>query len=481
MRGTDLQAFGRAAGLALGTLLAGSVFSACSDASREGRGGTSAYGSDAESADYAFVDVDVVPMDAERVISDQTVLVRGDRIIAIGDVGDVLVPEGAERIEARGKYLMPGLAEMHAHIPGGRSGAADFTERVLLLYLTNGITTIRGMLGAPAHVELRAQADRGEILSPRIYTSGPSINGNSIPDADSAGRAVRHQKLAGYDFLKIHPGLSREAFDALDEVADSAGIGFAGHVPAEVGLDRALEAGYLSIDHLDGYARALVADDADIEGVPPSFFGAMLVDFMDESKLTELAEATREAGVWNVPTQSLIETIALPTNPGEMAKRPEMRYMPPEVLLGWIQAKQGVLSDPNYSAETAERFVQIRRKLIRALQDAGAGLLLGSDAPQVFQVPGFSMRAELASLVAAGLTPYEALSTGTRNVAIYFDTLDESGTVEIGKRADLILLEANPLEDVGNTALLDGVMVGGRWVPKVEIDEILEGLEEMTD
>lgn len=476
MRGTDLQAFGRTARLALCTLLAGAASSACSDAPRASGDGTSAYSTDEDSADYAFVGVHVVPMDTERVISNQTVLIRGDRIVAIGEVGDVVVPEGAERIDAQGKYLMPGLAEMHAHIPGGQSGGVDFTERVLLLYLTNGITTIRGMLGAPVHLELRAQANRGEILSPHIYTSGPSINGNSIPDADSARRAVRHQKLAGYDFLKIHPGLSREAFDALDEVADSAGIGFAGHVPAEVGLDRALEAGYLSIDHLDGYAQALVADDADIEGVTPSFFGAALVDFMDESKLTEVAEATREAGVWNVPTQSLIETIALPEDPGEMAKRPEMRYMPPEVLLSWIQAKQNFLSSPDYSAEAAERFVEIRRKLIKALHDAGAGLLLGSDAPQVFQVPGFSMRAELASLVAAGLTPYEALSTGTRNVAIYFDTLDESGTVDVGKRADLILLEANPLEDVGNTALLDGVMVGGRWVPKVEIDEILEGM-----
>ncbi|MEJ2336987.1 MAG: hypothetical protein P8Y26_15340 [Gemmatimonadales bacterium] len=202
-------------GLAL-CLAAGSACSGASDA--EDAGGTPV---SANAADYAFVGVEVVPMDEERVVPNQTVLVLGDRIVAIGDADAVRVPEGAARIDAEGKFLMPGLAEMHAHIPSGQAGGPDFTERVLLLYLVNGITTIRGMLGAPMHLELRAQANRGEILSPRIYTSGPSINGNSIPNPDSAGRAVRYQKLAGYDFLKIHPGLSREAFETLDEVADS--------------------------------------------------------------------------------------------------------------------------------------------------------------------------------------------------------------------------------------------------------------------
>lgn len=466
-------------GLAL-VLAGGAACSGASDAEGSGSGAAAEAGgaaAAADSADYAFIGVSVVPMDEERVLPSQTVLVLGDRIVAIGDADETSVPEGAERIDGQGKYLMPGLAEMHAHVPSGQAGGPDFTERVLLLYLANGITTIRGMLGAPVHLELRTQANRGEVLSPRIYTSGPSINGNSIPSADSARRAVRHQKLAGYDFLKIHPGLSRAAFEALDRVADSLGIGFAGHVPDDVGLERALEAGYLSIDHLDGYAQALVRDGMDASEMPPSFFGANLVDYMDEAKLGPTAAATREAGVWNVPTQSLIESIVLPDDPQEMAARPEMRYMPPEIVANWVEAKQDVLEDENYSADLARRFVEIRRKLIKALNDAGAGLLLGSDAPQVFQVPGWSMRAELSSLVAAGLTPYEALTTGTRNVAVYFDELDQWGTVEAGKVADLLLLEANPLEDVGNVGRLAGVMRGGRWLPRAELDEILEGLK----
>jgi imidazolonepropionase-like amidohydrolase len=458
----------------IGLALVVAGVAACAGASDAGGSGGAVA---ADSADYAFVGVNVVPMDEERILTDQTVLVLGDRIAAIGGSDEVSVPDGAQRIDAPGKYLMPGLSEMHAHIPSGQAGGADFTERVLLLYLANGITTIRGMLGAPVHLELRAQANRGEILAPRIYTSGPSINGNSIPSADSARRAVRYQKLAGYDFLKIHPGLTRDAFEALDEVADSAGIGFAGHVPAEVGLERALEAGYLSIDHLDGYSQALVRDGVDVSEMPPSFFGVNLVGFMDETKLGPVAAATRDAGVWNVPTQSLIESIVLPEDPQQMAARPEMAYMPPEVVANWIDAKQGVLDSDAYSADTARRFVEIRRKLIKALSDAGAGLLLGSDAPQVFQVPGWSMRAELVSLVAAGLTPYEALTTGTRNIAVYFGELDEWGTLEAGKVADLLVLDANPLEDVANVGRLSGVMARGRWVSRAELDEILEGLK----
>jgi imidazolonepropionase-like amidohydrolase len=159
-----------------------------------------------------------------------------------------------------------------------------------------------------------------------------------------------------------------------------------------------------------------------------------------------------------------------------MAARPEMAYMPPEVVAQWVTSKQNFLDGDNYSADAARRFVEIRQKLIKGLHDAGAGLLLGSDAPQVFQVPGFSMRAELRTLVASGLTPYEALVTGTRNVATYFGELNEWGTVEAGKVADLILIDANPLDDVSNVGLISGVMARGRWLPKAEIDRILEGL-----
>jgi len=430
----------------------------------------------AQQAAVAFVGVSVIPMDAERVLQDQTVVIRGDRIAAIGRRADVQVPYGATTIDGRGKFLLPGLAEMHAHVPQPqqeRAIGAGYTERVLFLYVANGVTTIRGMLGHPSHLELRQRIRRGEITGPTLYTSGPSFNGNTAPKPETAIRMVREQKAAGYDFLKIHPGLSRATFDALARTADSVGIRFAGHVPADVGLARALEAHYASIDHLDGYVEALAVGRTP-SGTPTGFFGADVVDAVDEARIPELARATRDAEVWNVPTQVLMSGFAGGDDPDTAARRPEMQYMPAQVVAQWVGTKRDFQSQPDFSAERVGRLVEVRGRIIKALHDAGAGLLLGSDAPQVMNVPGFSALAELQALVEAGLTPYQALETATRNVATYLGWLDRTGTVAVGKVADLVLLDGNPLSDIRNVRNRAGVMLRGRWLPSAEIQRRLE-------
>jgi imidazolonepropionase-like amidohydrolase len=420
----------------------------------------------------AFVDVTVIPMDRERRIPRQTVLVRGDRIVEIGPVARVKVPDGGVRVDGRGKFLIPGLAEMHAHIPGGQA-SDSVVERTLFMYVAGGITTVRGMLGHPRHLELRTRAARGELLSPTIYTSGPSLNGNSIPDAAAAAKAAIEQKAAGYDLLKIHPGVSREAFDTLAATARRIGMPFAGHVPEEVGIARALEARYATIDHLDGYLEAMVREGSPVSADESAFFGMNLGEHLDESKLPALVEATRRAGVWNVPTQVLMENLTVAGTSQELAQRPEMRYVPPQTRAQWAEEKDGMLTETNSTPESARRMIEMRRRLIEALHAAGAGLLLGSDAPQIYNVPGFSTHRELESLVASGLTPYQALETGTRNVATFFGSQKETGTIERGKRADLVLLDADPLADVRNTTRRSGVMVRGRWLPQAEIEKRL--------
>ena len=421
----------------------------------------------------AFVDVTVIPMNRQQELHHQTVVVQRGRVSAIGPSSRVAVPAGSGRIDGRGKFLIPGLAEMHAHIPSGEQ-PDSIIERTLFLYVSRGITTVRGMLGHPEHLELRTRAARGELLSPTIYTSGPSLNGNSVPNPEAAARTVTEQKAAGYDFLKIHPGIRSEVFDTLAAAARRAGIGLAGHVPEEVGIQRALAAGYLTIDHLDGYVEEMARTGT---GSPESaFFGLNLGNRLDQSRMPALVRATKEAGVWNVPTQVLMENLAPGVSLEALEQRAEMRYVSRETRSKWAEVKRSLLEETGSTAASVAKTMDVRRKLIKALHQAEAGLLLGSDAPQIYNIPGFATHRELESLVAAGLTPYEALETGTRNVAAFFNTLRTTGTIEVGKQADLILLDANPLTDIRNTGKQSGVMVRGRWLPKAEIETKLAAI-----
>ncbi|MEM7281388.1 MAG: amidohydrolase, partial [Pseudomonadota bacterium] len=338
---------------------------------------------------WAFVGVNVIPMDEAKVLKQHTVLVEDGVITGVGPVGSVPLPAGVRRIEGEDRYLMPGLAEMHAHVPQPAQGS-DFQEQVLALFAVNGITTIRSMLGHPQHLELRETINSGaHPLAPRVFLSGPSFNGNSIDGVEDARAMVEDQKNQGYDFLKLHPGLTLEEFDAMAEQAQASGMVIAGHVPLDVGLARALEVRLSSIDHLDGYMQA-VLNVPEGETAPDTFFGVFASPFADIEKIINIATQTAEAGVWNVPTQSLIENVFSTEDPEVLAAWPEMRYMPAGTVLNWANSKRSLLSDPRFSASVSQQTIFVRQVLIKALHDAGAGLLLGSDAPQVFNVPGFA-------------------------------------------------------------------------------------------
>jgi imidazolonepropionase-like amidohydrolase len=418
----------------------------------------------------AFTNVSVIPMDTERVLTGQTVIVNNGRIVAMSST--LRPPAGARVVDGSGRYLVPGIAEMHAHIPPPNAGA-ELIERTLFLYVAAGVTTIRGMLGNPGHLELRERAARDEILSPRIYTSGPSLNGNSAPTPEVATRMVEAQHAAGYDLLKLHPGLSREVYDAIVATAQRVGIPYAGHVSGNVGLDRTLQARQASIDHLDSYVEALAGQGGGFDPVAAGFFGFGLLDQVEESRIPQLARATREAGVWNAPTQTLIEHLFNTVDPNVMAQWPEMRYMPPATVANWVRQKQTIQQQANFTRERADRYIAVRRRLIRELHSAGAGIILASDAPQWWNVPGFSAHRELGMMVDAGLTPWQALETGTRNAAAYFGPV-EWGVIAPGRVADMILLDANPLTDIENISRIAGVVVRGRWLPQGEIRERLD-------
>ena len=421
-------------------------------------------------ASVAFVGVTVVPMDRERVIANQTVLVKGQTIADVGPAASIKVPDGAVRVVGRGKFLMPGLAEMHAHIPGGQA-PDELVERTLYLFASAGVTTIRGMLGHPRHLPLRDRAARGEIVSPTIYTTGPSFNGQSATTEEQARKMVAEQKAAGYDLLKIHPGVTLPVFNALVSEANRQRIPFAGHVPADVGVHRALEARYASIDHIDGYVEALLKEGTPKEVLSkPGWFGHNLVPYVDESKIAPLVAKTRASGVWIVPTENLMEIFMNTEDPEVFARRPEIQYMPRAMVQGWIEQRKKFLSQPDITPEKSKAFLALRKRLIKALHDGGAGLLLGSDAIQTMSVPGYSIHGELEAMARAGLTPFQIYVTGSTNVAKYFGVEKQVGTVAKGMRADLVLVDANPLADVRNFPKQSGVMVRGRWLPRADIE-----------
>ena len=253
-------------------------------------------------------------------------------------------------------------------------------------------------------------------------------------------------------------------------------MSFAGHVPAEVGLDRALEAGQLSIEHLDGYLQAMAADDADLSGVRDTLVGLPFTPYVDPAKMPGVARATRNAGVWNSPTLSMAENFVGPYD--ESQPPPGLDYMPPEMVATWIGIATGFQKSLAETPAVGPQFLSYRKQLIKALHDAGAGLVLGSDAIQVFNVPGFSVHEELRLLVEAGLSPAEALTTGTVNPAVYFGREELFGRITAGLEADLVLVSDNPMENLDTLREPLGVMLRGRWLAGSELRAGLARIKE---
>lgn len=428
---------------------------------------------DSGQREIVFTSVNVVPMDSERIIENQMVIVNKGKVTAIGK--KLKYGKDALVIDAKGKYLIPGLAEMHAHVPPNDN--LESHKEVLFLFAANGITTIRGMLGHPSHLTLRSKINTGEVFGPRFYTTGPSFNGLSVKTAERGAEMVREQKAAGYDYLKLHPGLTKETFASISSTANQIGIPFAGHVSFGVGVWRAIDAGYSSIDHMDGFVEAMVPGIESMVEQQTGLFGMFVADKADESVIPGLMKELKAKNIWVVPTQSLADRWFASTFTGdEFMKEPESKYMNKQTVNQWIESKKTLMANPQYDATKIDNFIKLRRKLIYECQKNGVGLLLGCDAPQVFNVPGFSTHNELKYLVDAGLTPYQALRTGTVNVAKYLNLVD-AGTIRPGAIADLVLINGNPLTDITNTKKVEGVMVRGKWLSKAEIDAGLKKLD----
>jgi imidazolonepropionase-like amidohydrolase len=272
--------------------------------------------------------------------------------------------------------------------------------------------------------------------------------------------------------------LTKETFAAISSTANEVGIPFVGHVSFGVGVWRAIDAGYSSIDHLDGFVEAMVPGIENMVEQQTGLFGMFVADKADESVIPKLMKGLKEKNIWVVPTQSLADRWFASSFTGtEFLNDPDSKYMDKKTVEQWIGSKNNLIANPQYDAKKVDDFIKLRRKLIYECQKNGVGLLLGCDAPQVFNVPGFSTHNELKYLVDAGLTPYQALQTGTVNVAKYLNLAD-AGTIKPGAVADLILINGNPLAEITNTKKVEGVMVRGQWLSRNEIEVGLKKLEK---
>lgn len=454
-------------GRLLGILLLVGWFSACSEETRMS----------VPDGALVFHNLSVLSMDEAALTAGQSVIVVEDRITWVGPSDELSIPDGVTVVDGDGRVLMPGLAEMHGHMPGSNQ-SQQYREDILSMYVLQGVTTLRGMAGDPVHLELREQAARGEIISPRIFAAGPAFSGGSVSTPEAARQRVVDQAEAGYDLLKFSPGLSLEVFEAAVKEAHRHGIPFAGHISHDVGLERSLEAGKSTIDHLDRYMEFFAPDQADRPDPPVIFFGYDLTPHVQPERIAEAARRTVEAGVGNVPTNTLLENVLNPAlSVGEMEQWPGVDLMPESTVEAWGNSVRDIRSNEIYNPDQASAYLDIRKQLTRELYEAGPDLLLlGADAPQIFNPPGYSVHRELEIMVDAGLSPFDAIRTGTVNVATHFDESDRSGKVAPGYRADLLLLRVNPLEVLPFGHAIEGVVLNGRFLDHERLNELEEGI-----
>lgn len=428
------------------------------------------------SASHAVVGVNLVTMTGGPVaLPNRTVLIDDGRIAAIGGP-ELAIPEGARRIDGTGRWLLPGFVDMHVHLAPGTGSIDDGFGRQMRLLLATGVTTARALIAPPDGLAQRERVESGAVPGPRLVVYGGSINGNSVSGPADVETKVAEYRAAGYDGVKTHGGLDAATYEALVAAAASANLPLSGHVTPGYGLQRALAAGQ-QVEHLDGYLAALVKDDAPIPPPP----GQILIDpdvlaQIDEAKMPALVADTKARGVVNGPTLALFRTLVSDESIDQLRARPEIRYAPRPAVDQWTtQATQTGLKQ----APLAERnrYLALRDRLVRELHAAGAPLLVSSDSPQFFMVPGFAFHRELEALVTAGLSPYAALEAATVTAARHLGRLDRSGTIEVGKDADLVLLAANPLENIANAKVVAGVSCRGRWFTDTEIQAMLSEVE----
>jgi imidazolonepropionase-like amidohydrolase len=417
---------------------------------------------------FALRNVSVIDATGKPAQPAMTVIIAKGRIESLGPVATTRVTPGVQVFDAGGKFLIPGLWDMHGHPVWLRESTDTFP-----MFIANGVTGSRTMGGRPPIVARLLQARKeiadGKRLGPRLVVASPTMWGSFVRNAGESRAAVRQAISDGADFIKVYDDLTRESFFAIADEAKTLGSSFSGHVPDEVSLSECAKAGQRSFEHMAGIRRH-------VQQTVGGNNGYVRMESLSPAQVAAVAAVFRETHSWICPT------LIIPfgqTGDDSLGMDPRLKYVDSSIRKEWAEILKRAQENPR-RANVRQRHGE-HLAIIGAMHKAGVGILAGIDASLgpagAHAIPGFGMHDELRLLVSAGLSPMDALQTATYNAAQFLGLLDSLGTVERGKLAELVLLDANPLDDISNTRKINTVFTGGRVYRRPALDAILSAVE----
>ncbi len=445
---------------------------------------------------YAITNVTVIDMIGSDPRPESTVIVTDNRITAVGPSDTTDVPERAKVVDGSGQYLMPGLWDTHVH------ASRDLGIEYMPLLLATGVTGVRDMAGDFAVTKrFRDEIAAGTLDGPRIYAAGRRLNGANyldvesivVHDAEGARQAVRAQKALGVDFIKVYSLLEREAFEAIAEESKAVGLDFVGHAPYQITALEASEIGMKSLEHLlainlgsSGREAEIFQDlaDAVATGEKLAFVGQEILSQLeaavsrDDAKCAALFKTLAANNTYQMPSLFGMKILTTYGGGAPYPEADEFKYMSAAERGSWRAQLDGFLSllGEDFIARRAQLYTNLQ-VLLRLLHEADVPIISGTDSASIFMVPGFSLHKELEEMVAAGMPVFDVLRSATYKPAEFFGILDDLGTVEEGKLADLLLLAANPLENISNTQRVNAVIADGRLYERSDLDAVLAKVE----